>query len=130
MKSKINLHMHSNKSLDGSESPTELLNQCEDAGISITAITDHDTCEAYKNIESSRYSGQLITGIEMDAMVGKETFDILCYGFKLEEVSTWVKKQYGTVAYRQTKIFNKLVEKCKELKLEILGFEEYDGEKE
>lgn len=100
-KSTINLHIHSNYSLDGTESPTSLLDQCEQKGITTVSITDHDTCVAYYNLKSTSYTGKLITGIEADAMVGKETYDILCYGFDLDEVATWTKKQYGTVEFRQ-----------------------------
>lgn len=129
-KSIINLHMHSDKSLDGKESPEELLNQCEKFGIKITSITDHDTCDAYNDLKKTSYTGQLITGIELDAMIGDETFDILCYGFDLEQVSIWVKKQYGTVAYRQAKIFNKLIEKCKEINIQTPGYQEYESKNE
>ena len=77
-KSTINLHMHSNYSLDGSESPISLLDQCEQKGITTVSITDHDSCAAYYDLKNTRYTGNLITGIEADAMVGKETYDILC----------------------------------------------------
>ena len=67
------------------------------------SITDHNTTEAYHNLQSTKYSGKLITGMEVDAIIGKETYDILCYNFKLEEVSSWTKQQYSSVEVRQKK---------------------------
>lgn len=41
--------------------------------------------------------------MEVDAIIGKETYDILCYNFKHEEVSSWTKQQYSSVEVRQKK---------------------------
>lgn len=116
---KINLHIHSNDSLDGTENINTILDDCEEQGIAVASITDHDTCKAYFDLGNTKYTGQLITGLEADAMIGKKTYDILCYGFSLEEVSDWATQQYGTIAFRQQKIFNHLVELCKKKNLSI-----------
>lgn len=129
-KSTINLHMHSNYSLDGSESPISLLDQCEQKGITTVSITDHDSCAAYYDLKNTRYTGNLITGIEADAMVGKETYDILCYGFQLDEVATWAKNQYGTVESRQQKIFTKLLEECERIGIKVPNANTYDAHNE
>jgi len=113
----INLHTHTNKSLDGILDVNEVLNICEENNISYVSITDHDTCDAYKDIKDNNYTGTLITGIEADALIGKETYDILCYGFDLESVSKWAKEQYTTIEERQTKIFNILKQICEEQKI-------------
>ncbi|MBR2833209.1 MAG: PHP domain-containing protein [Bacilli bacterium] len=81
----INLHTHTNKSLDGVLDVNEILNICEENNISYVSITDHDTCDAYKDIKDNNYTGTLVTGIEADALIGKETYDILCYGFDVNK---------------------------------------------
>lgn len=108
----INLHTHTNKSLDGVLDINELLNICEKNNIRYVSITDHDTCDAYKDIEDNNFTGTIISGIEADALIGKETYDILCYGFNLEKISKWAKEQYTTIEERQTKIFNVLKQIC------------------
>lgn len=104
----INLHTHTNKSLDGVLDVNDVLNICEQNNISYVSITDHDTCDAYKDIKDNNFTGTLIYGIEADALIGKETYDILCYGFNLKNVSEWAKNKYTTIEERQTIIFNEL----------------------
>ena len=48
---KINLHTHSNYSLDGKLDVEELIKIFEKNNFDIISITDHDTCEAYKHIK-------------------------------------------------------------------------------
>lgn len=115
----INLHTHTNKSLDGVLDVNEVLNICEENDISYVSITDHDTCDAYKDIKTNNFTGTLISGIEADALIGKETYDILCYGFDLENVSKWAKEQYTTIEERQTKIFNTLKQICEKQNISL-----------
>lgn len=129
---KINLHMHSECSLDGNFSINEIVNQCSKNGISYLSITDHNTCAAYSelNLEKLKINGTLIYGMEADAIIDNVTYDILCYGFELDKVSKWAKEQYGTVAERQMKIYNKLVELCKNINLSLDTTISYDADKE
>jgi len=108
----INLHIHTNKSLDGVFDINEVLNMCEKNEISYISITDHDTCDAYKEIKNNNFTGKIVTGIEADALIGKETYDILCYGFELDNISKWAKDRFTTIEERQTKIFNVLKQIC------------------
>lgn len=108
----INLHIHTNKSLDGVFDINEVLNMCEKNEISYVSITDHDTCDAYKEIKNNNFTGKIVTGIEADALIGKETYDILCYGFELDNISKWAKDRFTTIEERQTKIFNVLKQIC------------------
>lgn len=108
----INLHTHTNKSLDGVYEVNELLNMCEKEKINYVSITDHDTCSAYAEIGDNHYTGKIVYGLEADALIGKETYDILCYNFDIEKVTEWTKKQYKTLEERQTIIFQALKDKC------------------
>ena len=107
----INLHLHTNKSLDGRLDINQVIDLCGKEKINYISITDHDTCDAYNDIKD--YNGvKIVSGIEADALIGKETYDILCYGFDLDKINDWSKKQYTSIEERQTKIFNALKDVC------------------
>lgn len=128
----INLHTHSNHSLDGNMNINDVVNQCLINKISYISITDHDNCDAYLEFDPNEINnnGTLIYGMEADAIINNITYDILCYGFELDKVRAWAKNQYGTIASRQTKIYNKLVEECKNLDLGMDNKIPYDSDKE
>lgn len=128
----INLHTHSGHSLDGNMNINDVVNQCLINKISYISITDHDNCDAYLEFDPSKINnnGTLIYGMEADAIINNITYDILCYGFELDKVSAWAKDQYGTIASRQMKIYNKLVEECKNLDLELDNKIPYNSDKE
>lgn len=115
---KINLHTHSNHSLDGVLDINEVIKNGIDNGIQYLSITDHDNCDAYLELDKKLLKNiNIIYGMEADALVNNVTYDILCYGFNLDNVKKWAREQYGTIVTRQTKIYNKLVEKCTDLGL-------------
>ena len=126
---KINLHIHSNYSLDGKHNVQELINTFKDNKYDIISITDHDTCEAYKHIIKDN-NIKIITGIEADAIVNNHTYDFLCYNFNLDEVYIYAKEKYQTIDKRQTKIFNALVDKCKENNISLTNIDSYNSQKE
>jgi predicted metal-dependent phosphoesterase TrpH len=126
---KINLHTHSNCSLDGEFEPNELINKLKSNNYDIVSITDHDTCEAYKKLDN--YSNiKIITGMEADAIVTDHTYDFLCYDFNLNPVLEYAKVKYETVEKRQLKIFNKLVELCNKKEIKLNNVESYHPETE
>lgn len=118
MQSTLDLHIHTNHSLDGKLDVNDILDKCAEKQIKVVSITDHDSCDAFLDIDKTKFEGTVIYGMEADALVGKLTYDILCYDFELEPVRKWAHGQYGTCESRQTKIFNKLCELCDELGLE------------
>lgn len=123
---KINLHVHTNKSLDGEKTPHELLQILKDNDYDVVSITDHDSCEAYKDLEE--IDGlKVITGMEADGMIGSITYDFLCYGFDLNPVLDYARKKYETIDKRQKKIFASLVEACKEKDIHLTDIESYDA---
>ncbi len=126
---KINLHIHSNFSLDGELDVDDLMNFFKSNNFDIISITDHDTCEAYKYIKSDS-NIKIITGIEADAIVNNHTYDFLCYDFALDEVYKYAKEKYESVDKRQTKIFNALVEKAKNNNINLSNIESYDSKNE
>ena len=126
---KINLHTHSNFSLDGKFNPNDLINYLKENKFDIISITDHDTCEAYKHIKDIK-NIKIITGIEADAIVNNHTYDFVCYNFALDEVLNYAKEKYETIDKRQIKIFNALVKKCKENNIKLNNIDSYKPKNE
>jgi len=126
---KINLHTHSNYSLDGEFDVQYLIEFLKKNDFDIISITDHDTCEAYKHI-GNETNINIITGVEADAIINNHTYDFLCYNFEFEEVYNYTKEKYETVDKRQLKIFNALVQKAKDNNINLSNIDSYDSKKE
>lgn len=76
----VDLHTHSTES-DGIYSPTELLHKAKESGLSVLALTDHDTTDG---LEEAMQAAQaldmdLIPGIEINTDVGDGEVHILGY---------------------------------------------------
>ena len=52
----IDLHMHSNFSIDGEYTPQDLLNMARQQNIQIVSITDHNSVKAYQSIIPVSYT--------------------------------------------------------------------------
>lgn len=62
------LHTHTTAS-DGSLAPADLLEHARAAGIAVLAITDHDTTNAYTNLDSATCSGlDVVHGVEFSTV--------------------------------------------------------------
>jgi len=118
---RTDLHIHSNLSCDGNLSIEEILCLCEKEKLTTISITDHNTALAHfviKHINLKKYfSGNVISGIEIDVCDNGITFELLAYDFEVEPVLKWAYNKFGTVETRQKKIYDALMQKC-----EILGF--------
>lgn len=96
----IDLHVHTNHS-DGTDSVEELLTNAEKQKLEIISITDHDTIDAYKEIEDNpkirkKFKGKIITGVELKAIYNKKNIEILGYGI-----------DYKKIKYTKLIIYNK-----------------------
>ena len=126
---KINLHTHSNYSLDGEFDVQYLIEFLKKKDFDIISITDHDTCEAYKHIEKET-NINIITGIEADAIINNHNYDFLCYKKKKKKVYNYTKEKYEAVDKEQLKIFNALVQKAKDNNINLSNIDSYDSKKE
>lgn len=81
METFIDLHLHSLYSDDGEFTPTELVQQCKQAGIRVMAIADHNcvraNAEAQK--EAERLNIRYIPAIEMDCTYRHVNLHVLGY---------------------------------------------------
>jgi hypothetical protein len=78
----IDLHTHSNRS-DGTDSPTELIENAKAAGLDVVALTDHDCTEGWVEAAeaASRVGIELVKGIEISCRLAGKSVHLLGYGF-------------------------------------------------
>jgi predicted metal-dependent phosphoesterase TrpH len=81
MTEKYDLHCHSTVS-DGVLSPTALVQRAHEQGVTVLALTDHDTTAGHAEAEiaASQANIRLITGIELSASWQDKTFHIVGLG--------------------------------------------------
>jgi predicted metal-dependent phosphoesterase TrpH len=82
---RIDLHTHSNRS-DGTDSPTELVEKAQAAGLDVVAITDHDSTAGWDEaqVAADRVGITLVRGIEISTMLDGVSVHLLGYGFDPE----------------------------------------------
>lgn len=87
MARKIDLHIHTTMS-DGALTPKEVIDEAYNNGVSIIAIADHDTIEAY-NDELFTYAKSknitLINAVEISTKTNKAGIHVLGYNFDLND---------------------------------------------
>jgi hypothetical protein len=82
---KFDLHVHTNCS-DGTDNWKEILQKCERSGIEYVSITDHNSCDAYFQMESPEkyFSGTIIKGVEVYGSYRGRVIELLGYGINVE----------------------------------------------
>lgn len=82
----IDLHSHTTAS-DGQHSPEELLSLAQRAGVSVLAVTDHDTVAGLGRAEAAAaaHGITLVNGIELSAFVHGKEIHILGHFLRREE---------------------------------------------
>ncbi len=127
----IDLHMHTKYS-DGTDTCIELLKHLEEKGLDVVSITDHNTAQAYEELEkidiSKYYKGKIIPGIELNTKVLDIPIEILGYNIDYKIINKLVKEVY-LPAERRNKLEAKcLFEKCikRGLKIDKTCIERFD----
>jgi predicted metal-dependent phosphoesterase TrpH len=89
------LHIHTNLS-DGEDDWRTVLRKAEEMKLEGISITDHDNCRVYTEMqEPERYfSGRIIPGIEMEALVNGISLELLGYGIDTAKMNGRVKGLY------------------------------------
>ncbi len=89
----IDLHMHTTAS-DGNNTPAEVLQFCEDAGLEMISVTDHWTMLGYDEILKpevrSLFSGRILPGCEFTANFKGQGMEILGYGVHPEDAREYL----------------------------------------
>ena len=82
----IDLHMHSRYSEDGEFTPTELAEQCRQAGVTVMSVTDHNCARANQEARAAAEDRGIryLTGIEIDCVDKGIGLHLLGYGFRAD----------------------------------------------
>ena len=114
----IDMHTHTTYS-DGSFSVAELLKESEHVGLKLLSITDHDTIEAYKELENPNirnlFSGNIINGIEITTTYKGEIIEVLGYNFDLETMQTFLNDNVLTFEQKQLKEYELIKNQYKKI---------------
>jgi len=109
----MDLHIHSNISVDGTFSVEDILVKAQKEGVDVLSVTDHNSALAHvllKHIDKQRYfKGKVIAGAEIDVVEDGVTFELLAYNFDVDPVQNWLYKKFATIDVRQTKIRDRLM---------------------
>ena len=76
----IDLHTHSNRS-DGTDTPTELIENAKAAGLDVVALTDHDTTAGWDEAQGAadRVGIRLVKGLEVSTELAHRSIHLLAY---------------------------------------------------
>jgi len=129
----IDLHMHSKCSDDGEFSPTELVRQCKEAGITVMSITDHNTVRGNEEAKQAANELQIqyVPAIEIDCTI--EGVDMHLLGYRIndespdfEQIDRNVMTQEKDASRKRLKLTNQLGFELSEAELsEVASLDEY-----
>ena len=112
----IDLHLHTNYS-DGTDSVIELLKKAEMNKLEIISITDHDSVDAYYDIENNEirdlFSGKIVVGTELKAYYDGIPVEVLGYGIDYNNIKIHKVDTYSI----QLKVIEELKKRAKKLNL-------------
>lgn len=104
----IDLHTHTIHS-DGTYTVEELLIEAQKIGLLTLSVTDHNSIGAYKDLEKenirSKFSGEIISGVEITTTYNGEVIEVLGYGFDLGIMSKLLDQNVLTFEQKQLKEF-------------------------
>ncbi|WP_051286650.1 PHP domain-containing protein [Megalodesulfovibrio gigas] len=114
----IDLHTHSSAS-DGSDSPSQLIENAKAAGLSAVALTDHDTIAGLS--EARRAAGELqiefIPGCELSVTHGQHRFHMV--GLFLPEDASSLQRTLDMLIEERNARNGKIIEKLNQLNIDI-----------
>lgn len=112
----IDLHLHTCYS-DGTDTVKDLLINAESKKLEIISITDHDSVDAYKELENSNirnlFTGKIIVGTELKAYYNGIPMEVLGYGIDYKKIKINKMDIYDI----QVNSLKELKKRAKKLKL-------------
>jgi len=93
---KFDLHTHTTLS-DGALTPTELIQRAVDQQVDALAITDHDTVDAYRDLDVATSNIRLVSGVEFSTQWERRGIHVLGLNVDLgsEAINTGTQFQTG-----------------------------------
>lgn len=118
MMMRIDLHLHSNVS-DGQMAPGDVTRAAHAAGLSVIALTDHDTAAgvAEATEAAAELSLTVVPGIEISTRLGEHELHILGYGIDIE-ADTIVAHQEASLV-RRVRRMERMVDRLREMGISI-----------
>lgn len=111
----IDLHTHTIYS-DGTDKIEEYLKKAESLKLTNISITDHNTCKAYEELNKINikdfYSGNIITGVELNTKVLSIPIEILGYKVDTVKMQKLIDQTYVSNDERCKVEVQRLKEKC------------------
>ena len=96
----IDFHCHTTES-DGRLTVMELLSLAEERAVDMLSITDHDTLDAYRQIDTQNHNLRIITGIELSSQWNKRGIHIVGLNVDSESASMIEAVTQHSAARRQ-----------------------------
>lgn len=130
----IDLHIHTNYS-GGESNLIEILKIAEKRNVSTIAITDNNTCEAYKELKQiavkEYFSGKIIPGCEFSTIVNNVPIELIGYNINTDLAQDKILKLYLSKEDYNIYETNLIIDKCieKGLKIDVPNIK-YDASKE
>ena len=130
----IDLHIHTNYS-GGQSNLKEVLQIAQRRKVSIIAITDNNTCEAYKELNNiliaKYYEGKIIPGCEFSTIVNNVPIELIGYNIDTDLAQEEISKLYLSKLDYNIYETNLIIQKCLEMGLKIdVSRIQYDVNKE
>ncbi len=114
----IDIHSHTVHS-DGSSSVLELLEEAEKLNLTLLSITDHNSIQAYYELQNSnirnQFKGEIIPGIEITTTYKGEIIEILGYGFDLDMMQQFLNNNVLTFEEKQLKEYELVKNRYKDI---------------
>lgn len=114
----IDLHCHTTYS-DGSFSVVELLKEAEKEELTLLSITDHNTIQAYYELENSdireKFKGNILPGVEITTTYKGEIIEVLGYGFDLDTMNELLRLNVLSFEEKQLKEYDLIKNRYREI---------------
>lgn len=111
----VDLHMHSNHSLDGDFDVEQLVKKCYDAGLKVIALADHNSVSGVEQYiyEASKLDMKVIPAIEIDCHYNGVNLHVLGYNIDytepaFNEIGHKIIKQEQAAAHIQVELIEKM----------------------
>ncbi len=114
----VDLHLHTTKS-DGTLSPIELVRHAHEEGLSLMAITDHDTTAGVQEgrEEAERLGIGFVPGVEISSLYTGGVLHILGYGVNIEDDG--LKKNLAEFQLARRERNDRIISKLQKLGVDI-----------
>ena len=94
----IDMHMHTTNS-DGNCSTKQVLEQAQKLGLSLISITDHNSVNAYFDLENDEvrnsFSGEIVAGTEITTLFNNVVIEVLTYGFEVRKMKAFLDNYFS-----------------------------------